>query len=408
MLVYVKNCKDEPLMPCSPRIARRMLKSGKAKIVSRTPFTIKLLFGSSSYKQEVVAGMDTGSKFIGCAVVSNEKVLYQSEVQLRQDVSKKMKQRFMYRRTRRCRKLRYRKMRWQNRASLRRKGRLAPSIRSKINSHLREKKFVESILPITKWIVELASFDIHKITDPNVKGTDYQLGSQKDFYNVKAYVLYRDNYICQHCKGKSKDKKLTVHHVIFRSRGGTDSPNNLITLCETCHEQLHDGKFKLEGKRSKTKHATEIGIVKSQLKKKWIAFEETFGFETKYTREKMLGLPKSHANDAVAICCKNSRIELNNDNVYLKRHVSSGDYQQTKGKRSETRIPTGKLFGLRKFDRIKTTKGVGFVKGKRSSGHFALFTLDKKKFIPSVSVKTNCSKISARKTTLMERIANNE
>ena len=125
-------------------------------------------------------------------------------------------------------------------------------------------------------------------------------------------------------------------------------------------------------------------------------------------REQILGLPKSHINDAIAICCEEKEVELNNDNVYLKRHVSSGDYQQTKGKRSETRIPTGKLFGLRKFDRIKTTKGVGFVKGKRSSGHFALFTLDKKKFIPSVSVKTNCSKISARKTTLMERIANNE
>ena len=88
MLVYVKNCKDEPLMPCSPCIARKLLKSGEAKVVSRTPFTIKLLFGSSSYKQEIVAGMDTGSKFIGCAVKSNGKVLYQSEVQIRQDVSK--------------------------------------------------------------------------------------------------------------------------------------------------------------------------------------------------------------------------------------------------------------------------------------------------------------------------------
>jgi len=405
MLVYVKNCKDEPLMPCSPCIARRLLKSGKAKVVNRTPFTIKLLFNSSSYKQEVVAGMDTGSKFIGCAVISNGKVLYQSEVQIRQDVSKKMKQRLIYRRTRRCRKLRYRKPRWQNRSSMRKTGRLAPSIRSKINSHLREKKFIESILPVTRWIVELASFDIHKITNPNVEGVEYQEGNQKDFYNVKSYVLDRDNYICQHCKGKTKDKKLTVHHIIFRSKGGTDSPENLITLCKTCHDDFHAGKIELniKGKRSRTKHATEIGIVKSQLKKQWLGFEEIFGYENKYKREQILGLPKSHINDAIAICCENDKIELNNDNIYLKKHVSSGDYQQTKGKRSEKRIPTGKLFGLRKFDLVETVKGIGFIKGKRSSGYFALSSLDNNINIFSVNVKNECRRISARKTTLTER-----
>ena len=406
MLVYVKNCKDEPLMPCSPCIARKLLKNGEAKVVSRIPFTIKLLHGIRGYKQEVVAGMDTGSKFIGCAVVSNGKVLYQSEVQIRFDVSKKMKQRKMYRRTRRSRKTRYRKPRWQNRSSMRKTGRLAPSIISKINSHLREKKFVESILPVTRWIVELASFDIHKITDPNVKGVGYQEGNQKDFYNIKAYILSRDGYLCQHCKGKSGDKVLIVHHIISRLTG-TDSPDNLITLCKTCHYDLHAGKIKLDikGKRSKTKHATEVGIVKSQLKKQWIGFEETFGYETKYKRENLLGLSKSHINDATAICCE-ELIELNNDNRYLKKHVSSGDYQQTKGKRSEIRIPTGKLFGLRKFDLVETVKGIGFVKGKRSSGYFALSSLNKDLNISSVNIKKNCKRISARKTTLTERIDN--
>jgi hypothetical protein len=401
MLVYVKNCKDEPLMPCSPCIARRLLKSGEAKVVSRTPFTIKLLFGSSSYKQEVVAGMDTGSKFIGCAVVSNEKILYQSKVQIRFDVSKKMKRRFIYRRTRRCRKLRYRKMRWQNRSSMRKTGRLAPSIRSKIDSHLREKKFVESILPVTRWIVELASFDIHKIINPNVKGIGYQEGNQKGFYNVKAYVIDRDNYLCQHCKGKSKDKKLRVHHITSRQIG-TDSPENLVTLCVTCHNGFHAGgiKLKIKGKCSKTKHATEIGIVKSQLKKQWIGFEETFGYETKYKREQILNLPKNHMNDAIAICYGNKQIELNNDNIYLKKHASSGDYQQTKGKRSETKIPTGKLFGLRKFDLVDTVKGVGFIKGKRSTGFFVVADLDGGN-IREVNIKNKCRRISARKTTLV-------
>ncbi len=122
MLVYVINRDGHPLMPCSSGKARLLLKQGKARVISRTPFTIKLLFGSSGYKQEVIAGMDTGSKVVGCACIANGKVVYQSEVQIRQDVSKKMQRRKMYRRTRRSRKTRYRKPRWQNRANSRKTG----------------------------------------------------------------------------------------------------------------------------------------------------------------------------------------------------------------------------------------------------------------------------------------------
>ena len=89
--------------------------------------------------------------------------------------------------------------------------------------------------------------------------------------------------------------------------------------------------------------------------------------------------------------------------VYLKRCVSSGDYQQTRGRHGEKRIPTGKLFGLRKFDLIKTTKGIGFVKGKRSSGNFAIFNLHGGLISPWVNIKNNCKRISARKRILIER-----
>jgi hypothetical protein len=194
MLVFVINKEDKPLMPCKPSKARKLLKEGKAKVISKIPFTIKLLFGSSGYTQPTVAGMDTGSKVIGCSVIANGKVLYQSEVYIREDVSKKMQQRQMYRRTRRSRKTRYRPARFDNRSNSRKEGRLAPSIRSKFESHVRERNFVKSILPVSEWRVELASFDIHKITNPDVSGIGYQNGNQKDFYNVKAYVLARDDY----------------------------------------------------------------------------------------------------------------------------------------------------------------------------------------------------------------------
>lgn len=398
-MVYVVSTLGKPLMPCKPAKARKLLRDGKAKCLRCLPFTIKLLFECEEQVQEVVAGMDTGSKTLGCAAITNGVVVYQSEVQLRYDVSKKMERRRMYRRTRRGRKIRYRKARWQNRASMRKVGRLAPSIRSKVNSHLREKMFVESILPVTRWKVELASFDIHKISNPDV--TNYQEGDQKGFYNVKAYVLSRDTYTCQKCHAQKT--KFRVHHIVFRGQGGTDAPSNLITLCESCHEKLHRGEFEIKGIRSKTKHATEVGIVKSQLKENFGGFEEAFGYDTKYKREQVLGLPKTHYLDAVAICCENTEVVSPSNIVYYKKHVPKGDYQQTKGKRSEIRIPTSKLFGLRKFDYIQTVKGRGFVKGKRSSGYFTLATFNGVVRSDSVNVKHTCKRITARTTTLIER-----
>ena len=101
MLVFVLNhpllggagVGGKPLMPCKPRKARLLLKEGKAKVIRKNPFTIKLLYGSSGYKQEIIASIDTGSKKIGCAAIANNKVVYQSEIELRDDVSRKMLQR---------------------------------------------------------------------------------------------------------------------------------------------------------------------------------------------------------------------------------------------------------------------------------------------------------------------------
>jgi|SRR5665647_32308 len=155
MFVYVLNNENKPLMPTNPAKARMLLKFNKAKVVKRLPFTIKLLFGSSNYVQPVTAGMDTGSKVVGCAAIANDKVIYQSEVTIRQDVSGEMEKRSMYRRSRRSRKTRYRECRFKNRANSRRGGRLAPSLKSKLESHLREKNFAEKILPVSEWKVEL-------------------------------------------------------------------------------------------------------------------------------------------------------------------------------------------------------------------------------------------------------------
>ena len=113
-------------------------------------------------------------------------------------------------------------------------------------------------------------------------------------------------------------------------------------------------------------------------------------------------LPKTHYFDAVSICFGNSKVKFD-DTLYLKKHVSKGDYQQRTGKRSEKIIPTGKLFGLRKFDLIETEKGIGIVKGKRSTGYFAITDIMGNKIHDSVKVKQNCKRLRARTTTLLEQ-----
>jgi hypothetical protein len=242
-VVYVLSPDGTPLMPCSHVIARLLLKDGKAKVKRRAPFTIKLLVQpETTYTQSLTLGVDTGSAVIGSAVADSQgQVVYLSEVTVRNDVATTMKARARYRRDRRKRKTRYRPARWLNRKNSIKTGRFSPTMRSKIEAHLREIRFVRSLLPIRHIVLETGTFDPQALKNPEVLQHKwlYQKGINYGFANTRAYVLKRDGYTCQQCKGKSKDKRLEVHHLIFRSQGGSDEEANLLTLCKTCHDGLH-------------------------------------------------------------------------------------------------------------------------------------------------------------------------
>jgi len=109
MLVYVLNQNNQPLMPCKPRKARLLLQYGKAKVISRTPFVIQLIYGSSGYKQHITLGVDSGSKHIGLSASTKKEELYSAEVALRTDIVELLSQRRALRQSRRSRKTRYRK-----------------------------------------------------------------------------------------------------------------------------------------------------------------------------------------------------------------------------------------------------------------------------------------------------------
>lgn len=378
MYVYVLSKSGKPLMP-TKRLGkvRHMLKNGMAKVVQRTPFTIQLTYDSKEFTQDISLGVDAGSKTVGLSATTDEDELYASNVILRNDIVKLLADRRALRSSRRNRKRRYRKARFNNRIKSKKKGWLAPSILNKITTHLKVIANVYKILPITKLVVEVASFDIQKIKNPEISGEEYQQGEQLGFWNVREYVLFRDNHECQCCHGKSKDSVLNVHHIESRKTGG-DSPNNLITLCETCHEAYHRGEIELNLKRGKSyRDATFMGIMRwalyNKLQEIYQNVHLTYGYITKHARIEH-NLPKDHYIDARCISGNPQATPL--DYVYYQRKVRCHNRQLFKltinkgGERKKNQSPKY-VYGYQLFDKVSLPGNkTGLVYGRRLRGCF--------------------------------------
>ena len=414
-MVYVISKSGKPLMPCENVIARLLLKSGRAKVKRKRPFTIKLMVETTEYTQPITLGVDTGSGTVGNAVSDDEgHILYISEVKLRNDIKKKMDQRRNYRRNRRERKTRYRKCRFLNRRASIRKDRFPPTLVSKLHAHIREIEFIKSILPITRIVLECGQFDMQLMKDHSIRNENkihwaYQKGGNYGFANIKEMVRNRDNYVCQYCKGKHKDSKLEVHHIQFRSNGGSDDADNLITLCHTCHKKLHDGKIKLDKvgvKKGTLMYATQMNIIRSQLLKIYQNAIETFGYITKENRQ-LLNLSKEHYIDACVIASCGKQIMIKSS-LYKKVCVPDGDFQKTMGNRSEISLNTKKICGLRKFDIVKYFGNEYLIRGRMIKGCYArLSNIDGKvvKFEKTTrhgktAKLVNCKRVVARKSVI--------
>lgn len=238
-----------------------------------------------------------------------------------------------------------------------------------------------------------------------VRHWGYQKGFDYGWSSHREAIINRDNYACQIC-GK-KNIRLEVHHIIFRSQGGTDDENNLITLCGDCHNGIHNGNIVLtrNPKKLNLKYATHMSIIRSHLLKVYPEAIETFGFVTKTNRENLI-LPKDHYIDACVIASGGKIFELN-DTIYQKRRVAKGDYQLTKGVRGEQKIPVGKIQGFRKFDKVKYLGKEYFIKGRMSSGFAALMDIHNNKIDFSFMPKgwktpklSNLKRISSRRSCI--------
>ena len=298
------NMRGDPLMPCTQKKARILLKEGKAVIYKYDPFTIQLTYATGETKQDCHIGIDTGSKHIGMAITSENKVLFKGEIELRQDVKSNIDTKHIYRRSRRNRKTRYRQPRFLNRK--RSDKWLPPSLQNRVDHTFHWIDTFCSLVSDPILHIEVGKFDTAKMINPEINGVDYQHGQTYGFFEERYFVFARDNYTCQ-CCGKSKDKILQTHHIIYRSNGGTDRVDNLITVCTDCHTSKNHQKggilYKWQEQHKKVKQYKEppfMNAIRKRIFARYPNAHTTYGSETTPHR-KELGLEKTHYNDAITI-----------------------------------------------------------------------------------------------------------
>ncbi len=285
-------------------------------------------------------------------------------------------------------------------------GWIAPSIQHKLDSHIKIIAKIYNILPITTTVVEVANFDIQKIKHPEIEGKHYQSGEKLGFWNVREYILHRDNHTCQHCRGKSKDRILNIHHIESRQIGG-DRPGNLIALCNTCHKKHHRGDITLKVKKSNGfKTATFMSTIRWKLVNALQAMygdvTHTYGYITKHNRIKF-SLEKSHINDAFVIA--GGSTQTRNQQYYIKQ-VRKQNRKLYRGARSHIRNTAPRYIkGFQRYDKVLLDSRECFIFGRRSTGYFDLRTLDGDKIHSSANYK-KLKLIESAKTLLIERSRN--
>jgi hypothetical protein len=358
---YVVDKNGNPLAPTRKWcFVYKMLRKGKARIVRRKPFTVKLLYLEVPKDKitKCTLCIDPG-KTTGIAIIKNDthEVVFQSESIIEAHKNKeKLERRKLfkqnrkkYQRQKRIRRAKkastifngekefyYPKMnkpikikyikpkepRYLNRKNIRP---YSPTVLYFYQMLLRTTKDIMKFLPISNIKIEFTPFDIRKLQDPWVKGFWYQIGRKGRFNSWKDFVLNRDNYQCILCGCKDK---LHIHHIIPRHKGGKDRDDNLVTLCKNCHDMIHKlnekefnkyvkkfqsyiNKFKKrssyqENLRYASYMNQAIPLLIWKLKKLYPTINiELIDPYDNYQNRVKLGLSKSHINDAISLYGEN-------------------------------------------------------------------------------------------------------
>lgn len=232
--VFVLNPDKSPLMPCTAKRARKMLEAGRAAVFRRYPFTIILKSESAKQSQPLTLKLDPGSKTTGMALVlegkTGRKCIWGAELAHRGLAIKlKLQARRALRSSRRSRKLRHRPARFQNRTKP--AGWLPPSLMHRVLTVKSWVKRLDRWTPLDSFSMELVSFDMQKMMNPDIQREEYQKGTLFGT-EVRAYLRQKWDDKCAYCDRKGEE----VEHLVPRSRGGSNRISNLVWSCRKCND----------------------------------------------------------------------------------------------------------------------------------------------------------------------------
>jgi 5-methylcytosine-specific restriction endonuclease McrA len=325
MAVFVLGRDKRPLDPCSEKRAKKLLKSGRARVHMLVPFAIRLIDRTvdDCVIHPCKLKLDPGSKTTGVAAVRETdvgspdgpkvEVIALFEIEHRGSVIRdKLTKRKGHRRHRRC-KLRFRQPRFLNRR--RKKGWLPPSLQSRVDNILSLVKKLCRLLPVESIDMELVQFDMQLMENPEISGVEYQQGELQG-YEVREYLLEKFGRCCAYCDAAGVP--LQIEHVDPKARGGSNRVSNLTLACEPCNTKkaarsiddflAHD-PVRLERIKAQLKaplrdaaavNATRWALYEALKDQTGLPVATWSGGRTKWNRQRF-GIPKTHALDAVCV-----------------------------------------------------------------------------------------------------------
>ena len=312
-LVFVLDTNRKPLTPCTPGMARSLLRAGKAAVFRCYPFTIILKKEIKDTPQPLTLKLDPGSKFTGIGLLKDTQLVWAAELSHRGAAIKDaLLSRRQLRRSRRNRKTRYRAPRFLNRT--RPQGWLAPSLQHRVATTLTWVKRISRYAPVGALAQELVRFDLQLMQNAEVSGVAYQQGTLAGF-EVREYLLEKFGRKCVYCD--AKDVPLQVEHIHPKARGGSNRVSNLTLACGACNAKKAARDIKEFLATEPARLARILAQVKKPLKDaaavnstRWalvqalkatgLPVETGTGGRTKFNRTQ-LDIPKSHALDAVCV-----------------------------------------------------------------------------------------------------------
>ncbi|MGO8949077.1 MAG: RNA-guided endonuclease IscB [Ktedonobacterales bacterium] len=344
MAVFVLDQHHHPLMPCSEKRARLLLARRRAVVHRLVPFAIRLRDRrvETSTLQPVVVKLDPGSQTTGIAVVRIDQTahgevhhaLHLAHLEHRGDqIHLALVKRAGFRRRRRSANLRHRPPRFLNRS--RPVGWLPPSLRSRVGNVLTWAKRYQRLAPLTRIEVELVTFDLQLLQNPEISGLAYQRGTLWG-WEVRSYVVEKFHHRCGYCN--ATNVPLELDHVVPHSRGGSDRISNLVSACHPCNTAKGNrtaaewGRPEVEAQvRAPLKDAAAVNATRyalcDALGPLRMPIATWSGGRTRWNRDRFR-LPKDHALDALCVG-ELAGVQAGHGCTLLISAKGRGSYQRT-------------------------------------------------------------------------------